>query len=101
MPSREEAFGSTILDALALGVPVIGSKVGGIPEALAEGGGVTFPAEDPVTLAGEIARICSDRAGRESLSAAGRKAAEHFDLQAMVDRTLAVYRSVMERVERQ
>jgi len=101
MPSREEAFGSTILDALAMGVPVIGANVGGIPEALAEGGGVTFPPEDAATLAGEIARLSADGAFRESLSRAGRAAARHFDLPGMVEQTLAVYRSVMERVERQ
>ena len=60
MPSREEAFGSTILDALALGVPVIGAAVGGIPEALAHGGGVTFPAGDPAALATEIASLAGD-----------------------------------------
>jgi glycosyltransferase involved in cell wall biosynthesis len=101
MPSREEAFGSTILDALALGVPVIGANVGGIPEALAAGGGVTFPPEDAATLAGEMTRVSADGALRESLSRTGLAAAAHFDLRGMVDQTLAVYRSVMERVERQ
>ena len=101
MPSREEAFGSTILDALALGVPVIGAKVGGIPEALAHGGGVTFPAGDTATLAGEIASLCGNQSRWESLSVAGRLAAPQFGLEGMVNRTSAVYRSVMERVERQ
>ena len=101
MPSREEAFGSTILDALALGVPVIGSNVGGIPEALAEGGGVTFPSGDAASLAGEIAALWGNRSRWESLSVGGRRAAPQFGLEGMVNRTLAVYRSVMERVERQ
>jgi glycosyltransferase involved in cell wall biosynthesis len=101
VPSREEAFGTTILDSLALGVPVIGSDVGGIPEALAQGGGVTFPAGDPVALAGCIASLLGDVGVREGMAQAGRRAATFFDLPGMVDRTLGVYRSVMERVERQ
>ncbi len=101
MPSREEAFGSTILDALALGVPVIAAAVGGIPEALRHGGGVTFPPGDRAALAREIARLSRDRDRRATLALEGPKAAGHFDLPGMVDRTVAVYRSVMERVERQ
>lgn len=101
MPSREEAFGSTILDALALGVPVIGAAVGGIPEALGHGGGVTFPPGDRSALAHEIVRVSRDQEWRATLTREGRKAAGHFDLPGMVDRTLAVYRSVMERVETQ
>ena len=101
MPSREEAFGSTILDALALGVPVVGAAVGGIPEALGHGGGVTFPAGDRNALAGEIVRVARDPELRAKLARDGRQAAGHFDLPGMVDQTLGVYRSVMERVERQ
>lgn len=101
MPSREEAFGSTILDALALGVPVIAAAVGGISEALGHGGGVTFPPGDRGALAREILRVNRDQGWRATLAREGPKAAGHFDLPGMVDRTLAVYRSVMERVERQ
>lgn len=101
VPSREEAFGSVILDALALGVPVIGSDAGGIPEALRHGGGVTLRVGDARALAGEIGRLSRDPLARTQLGEAGRAAARHFDLPGMVDRTLAVYRSVMEDVERQ
>jgi glycosyltransferase involved in cell wall biosynthesis len=101
MPSREEAFGSTILDALALGVPVIGAHVGGIPEALVHGGGVTFPVGDSAALAAEMAALAKDPRRRAQLAAKAREAAGHFDLSGMVDRTLAVYRSAMEDVERQ
>lgn len=101
VPSREEAFGSTILDALALGIPVIAARVGGIPEALAYGGGVTFRAGDPGALATELVSLVADPARRARMAASGRDAAPNFDLAGMVDRTLAVYRSVTEDVERQ
>ena len=101
MPSREEAFGSTILDALALSIPVIGADAGGIPEALSYGGGVTFPSGDGFALAGEMHRLATEPAQRDELSQNAAKAATRFDLPGMVDTTLRVYRSVMERVERQ
>ena len=99
MPSREEAFGSTILDALALGVPIIGAETGGIPEALTYGGGVTFPSGNGAALATEVLGIASDPDWRERLSRNAALAARNFDLPGMVERTLGVYRSVMERVE--
>jgi glycosyltransferase involved in cell wall biosynthesis len=101
MPSREEAFGSTILDALALGIPVIGTHVGGIPEALAHGGGVTVPPEDAPALAQEIHRLAVDRNLRNSMSRNASDAAWNFDLKGLVEGTVRVYRSVMERIDRQ
>ena len=101
VPSREEAFGSTILDALALGIPVIGSNVGGIPEALAHGGGVLVPAGDTTALAAEVQRFATEPGYREVMSRNASKAAWNHDLPGMVDRTMQVYRSVMERIERQ
>jgi glycosyltransferase involved in cell wall biosynthesis len=101
MPSREEAFGSTILDALALGTPVIGTAVGGIPEALSYGGGVTVPAGDSSALATEVQRLAGDGELRETMSRNAADAARHHDLPGMVERTLGVYRSVMERIDRQ
>ena len=99
MPSREEAFGSTILDALALGTPVIGTEVGGIPEALSYGGGVTVPAGDRSALAAEVQRLAGDPQLRETMSRNATAAAQYHDLPGMVERTLGVYRSVMERIE--
>ena len=56
-PSRVEALSSSVLDALALGVPVVASDVDGLPEALARGGGVLVPPGSPVELAGAVERL--------------------------------------------
>ena len=87
--------------AKALGIPVIGTEVGGIPEALSHGGGVTIPAGDSSALAAEVQRIAGDADLLKSMSRNASNAALNFDLPGMVERTLAVYRSVMERIERQ
>ena len=93
-PSRSEGLGSSVLDALALGVPVVATTAGGLPEALAWGGGVLVPPGSAVELAAAVGRLVDDPAERRRLGEAGRAAAEQFSVDRLVQRTLDVYRSV-------
>lgn len=93
-PSRSEGFGSSVLDALAAGRPVVASDTGGLPEALAAGGGVLVPPGDATALAEAVGRLLTTPAEREALGAAGRIAATTFAVPRLVARTLDVYRSL-------
>ncbi|MEO8479366.1 MAG: glycosyltransferase family 4 protein [Gemmatimonadota bacterium] len=93
-PSRSEGFGSSVLDALALGIPVVASDAGGLPESLAQGGGLLVPAGDAGALADAVHGLLTDPAQRERLSGDGRVAAEAFSIPKLVSRTVEVYRSV-------
>jgi len=93
-PSRHEGFGSVVLEALALGVPVVASAVGGLPDALAGGGGVLVPPNDPTALANAVAGLLAEPARRAALGEAGRAAAAGFGVERLVQRTLDVYRSL-------
>lgn len=92
-PSRQEGFGSSVLDALVRGVPVVASDVGGLPDALSLGGGVLVPPEDPAALARAVGALLDDEPARAALAAAGRVAGVAFGMDRLVRSTLDVYRS--------
>jgi len=74
VPSREEPFGRVLIEALAVGTPVIASRVGGIPEVIIDGTeGFLVPPENPEALAEKIALLLSDQGLRKKMSAAGRE----------------------------
>jgi glycosyltransferase involved in cell wall biosynthesis len=80
VPSHVEPLGNSTLEAMSAGIPVIGTRVGGIPEMVVDGQtGVLVPPSDPPALAAAIDRIVHDTARRARMSVAGRqRAAEHF-----------------------
>jgi L-malate glycosyltransferase len=93
MPSRSEAWGLAALEAMAHGVPVIVSDVGGLPEIVEAGnGGWLVPAGDPTALARAITLAAADP---ERLHAEGQRARERarlFSVDRMVEQTEAFYR---------
>lgn len=93
MPSLWEGFGLVLLEAMAQGVPVVGSAVSAIPEVVVHGEtGLLVLPRDVAGLADSLAALLGDPARRESLGAAGRARLEtHFSPARMVDETLALY----------
>lgn len=79
----QEAFGLSVVEAMAAGVPVVASRVGGIPEILRHGeNGLLVPPGDPAALATSIARLLEDRALRETLAGRARRdALDRFSLE--------------------
>jgi glycosyltransferase involved in cell wall biosynthesis len=98
MPSTMEGLCTSILDALALEKPVIGSRVGGIPEILLhEESGLLVPPKDPEALAKAILRLARNPDLARELGRRGRlRVEEMFSAEAMVEGVLEVYRSVLE-----
>jgi glycosyltransferase involved in cell wall biosynthesis len=82
IPSLSEAFGLSALEALACGVPVIASAVGGLKEILIDGRcGLLVPPGDPAALARALCTVLSDESLRARLSAGARLRAEDFSLE--------------------
>jgi len=72
VPSREEGFGLSALEAMAAGVPVLASRVDALQEVVLEGvTGLLCQVDDPVSLAEGLTRLVGDAALRQSMGAAG------------------------------
>jgi len=96
LPSVIEGFSRSILESMAMGVPVIASDAGGNPEAIEDGvNGVLFPPRDPVALAQRMERLLGDEDLRRGLAERGRERVRHFDVSRTVEGTERVYLDVM------
>jgi glycosyltransferase involved in cell wall biosynthesis len=73
LPSRFEGYGMVFAEALAHGLPVVGTTAGAIPQTVAAAG-VLVPPDDVEALAAALRRLIEDPAERERLSAAARAA---------------------------
>ena len=93
--SRSEGLGTTLLDAMAAGVPVVATRAGGIPEVVQhEQTGLLAPVGDADLLASHVLHLLKAEAFRQRLVEAARQRVRHFSKEKMARRTLACYRSV-------
>jgi len=84
---------------MAAGRAVVASEVGGVPEALAAGGGVTAPPGDAAALAAQIERLVSDPTLARSMGLDGRRAVlARFGVERLVEETLALYQELGRQV---
>lgn len=96
---KQEGIPVALMEALAAGVPVVASRLSGIPELVEDGvGGLLVPQRDPAALAAALARLQDDPMLRRSLAANGRRRVlEAFDLR----RNAAALAAQLARVERE
>ncbi len=92
-----EAFGRVIVEAQAVGVPVVATRVGGVVDIIEDQKtGLLVPPSDPLTLSAAILRILKEPAFADSLvKAARQRVEEEFSLEKMVSRSMAVYEEAM------
>lgn len=95
-PADMEGLGIALLQASAAGVPIVTSRAGGLPEAVADGvTGLLTPPGDVAALGSALRRLLADPALRRQLGDAGRaRILAEFSIDAMVAGNLAVYRQV-------
>ena len=96
LPSRAEGMSNTILEAMAAGVPVVATRVGGSPEMVEDGvTGSLVPPGDPGRLAAALGRYAGDPHLRAIHGKAGReRVLAEFDLPRMAERYLHLYREL-------
>jgi glycosyltransferase involved in cell wall biosynthesis len=95
-PSSSEGLGTSIIDAMALGVPPLAFRVGGIPEVIEDSvTGLLAPPGDMKAFGKNISRLAEDAGLRAKLGAAAGDRAKDFSADAMTKGTEAVYQEVL------
>ncbi len=102
LPSEFEGMGRVVLEAMARGLPVVATDVGGIPDLVRDGQtGILVPPRDPRALTGALGRLLDDACLRERFGIAARDAIRSdrtgFNARQMAARIEEVYRGVLAR----
>jgi glycosyltransferase involved in cell wall biosynthesis len=91
-PSHADALPTALIHALAAGLPVVATDVGGIPEVVGDGTGVLLGPRDPDGLAKAMVSVTADPGGRAAMGAAARRRFEElFHARRWAQRLLALY----------
>jgi glycosyltransferase involved in cell wall biosynthesis len=98
-PSLSEGLPLAVLEAMATGLPVVATSVGGIPEVIADGRtGLLVPASDPLALAAALAKVLSSPDLAKSLGRSGReRALAEFSVEQMTERYRRLYGERLDR----
>ncbi len=97
LSSNEEGLGTSLLDAMALGKPIVATAAGGIVDAVTDGDNGLLVAPAAVgEFAAALARVQSDASLRRRLGQRGRERVLEFDVRRTVERTERVYADLIE-----
>jgi glycosyltransferase involved in cell wall biosynthesis len=98
LASHHEGFPVAVMEALAVGVPVVSTAVGDVPRALKDGTcGLIVPPGDPRALAGAVGRLVTDPDTRAQMASATKAAALRYDIGRVCVRVEEIYESLLPR----
>ncbi|MGY1685900.1 glycosyltransferase family 4 protein [Geodermatophilus sp. SYSU D00867] len=96
LPSTHEGQPMSVLEAMARGLCIVASDVGGIPDLVEDGStAILLPPRDPARLAATLQRVIEDAGLRRRLGAAAWRRSAAFDLNVLADRLDEVYLAVL------
>lgn len=96
-PSSEEGIGSVLIEAMACGLPLIGTNAGGIPELIEDGyNGLIVPKKNPEKLAEAILKLAQNKELREKFGKNSLTKSQNYTTEKMAKETLKVYEKAIE-----
>ena len=97
LPTRGDNLPVAILEAMALALPVVSTRVGGVPELVVDGvTGLLVEPDDASALAAALTRVLTDPDERRRFGRQGAKrVAEHFDADAVASRMVGLYEELL------
>ncbi len=98
LPSEQESFGLTALEAMACGVPVIGTEIGGLPEVIIHGEtGYLFPIGDTLNMAEKAVKLLNNTETHELFRKQARKrATQYFNADKIITQYEEFYKEILE-----
>ncbi len=96
LASKKEGLGTSVLDAMSVGLPVIGTRAGGIAEMIEDGvSGLLVEARNSEALAEAILKLAADKDLRDSLGHGALKRCRDFSKERMVEENIRLYQSLL------
>jgi glycosyltransferase involved in cell wall biosynthesis len=97
LPSLFEPYGIVLMEAMAAGLPIVASRVGGIPEVVEDGtNALLVPPGNPGELARAIELLAGDRAKRQSFAKAGRDRVQQFSWTRVIPQWVRLFEQMRE-----
>ncbi|MEE9121191.1 MAG: glycosyltransferase family 4 protein, partial [Syntrophobacteria bacterium] len=98
LPSLNEGMGRVLVEAMAAGLPIVASRVGGIPDLVKHGeNGLLVPPADTSALEKAISALLQDGARRKRMGKAGKKMCGPYSAEAMVEQIDVLYTELLEK----
>jgi glycosyltransferase involved in cell wall biosynthesis len=98
LPSLNEGMGRVLVEAMAAGLPIVASRVGGIPDLIKDGeNGLLISAANAPALAQAIADLLADKKKRKRMGEAGKKRCRQFSSEVMVAQINNLYTALVEK----
>lgn len=96
LASKMEGMGTSLLDAQAVGLPIVATKTGGIPEIIEDGlNGLLVEPQNPDALADSMSRLIEDTELRESLNKGALQHVKQFSISHNVEKYLELYNELL------
>jgi glycosyltransferase involved in cell wall biosynthesis len=98
LASRQEGLPVTLMEATSMGLPIVATSVGGVPQVVTDGvEGLIVPPGDPALLADALQRVAADPVLRDRLGRASREKSAMFDVTGASREIEGIYREISDR----